>query len=219
MMPLRTVIKRRAIPIATAVMLAQTVFYYRGSAKEVTPAIAPWSQFPHEVGNWKESAEMTMDPAVMNALQPDDYIARAYETSDGRRAVTLFVGYFNSRRDGRAPHSPQWCLPGDGWKSLSSKVIDVALQPSGSFPANEYLIEKGLSKELVFYWYHQAGRAVATEVLAQVYSIPDLILHGRTDVALVRIIVPEAQRDMTEARAAATDFAQAIYPLIRQHIK
>lgn len=218
-MSIRSLIKTRAFPIAAFILLAQTVFYYRGSAKESTPAIAPWGQFPSEVGKWKQSAEMVMEPEVMNALQPDDYIARAYQTADGRRAVTLFVGYFNSRRDGRAPHSPQWCLPGAGWKSMSSKIIDLPLEPSGSFPANEYLIEKGLSKELVFYWYHQGGRAVANEVAAQIYSIPDLILHGRTDVALIRIMVPEAQRDMAEARAAGIDFAQKIYPLIRQHIK
>jgi EpsI family protein len=214
----RSLFKRRAMPIAIAVLLLQTVFYYNGSAKETTPSIAPWRAFPREISTWKETAELTLESEVLETLQPDDYLARAYAPANGGLPLTLFIGYFNSRRDGRAPHSPQWCLPGAGWKSVYSKVIDVPLPNSGKFSANEYLIEKDLSRELVYYWYHQGGRTVASEVVAQIYSIPDLILHGRTDVALVRIIVPVPGNDTNIARAEGIDFAQAVYPLIREHI-
>lgn len=219
MIAIRPMIKRNAIGIATGILLLQTVIYYSGSAKETIPSIAPWSQFPRQVSTWRESSETVLDSEVLGTLQPDDYLARVYVPANGSQAISLFVGYFNSRRDGRAPHSPQWCLPGAGWKSVSSKVVSVRLPPTPeSFPANEYLIEKGMSKEFVLYWYHQGGRTVANELVAQIYSMPELIFHSRTDTALVRIIVPVSGNDIAAARAAGTSFAQAIYPLIRKHI-
>ena len=211
--------KRHATAIAAVILLAQTAFYYSGSAKETIPSIAPWSQFPGEIENWKASSDMALEQEVLSALQPDDYLARTYVSSTDPHAISFFVGYFNSRRDGRAPHSPQWCLPGAGWKSLSVETVYVPIpQMRSSVPINEYLIEKGMNKELVLYWYHQGGRTVANEVVAQVYSLPDLIFHSRTDTALVRIIVPVSGNDIAGARASGINFVQAAFPLIRKHI-
>lgn len=219
MIAIGSMIKRYALGIATAILLVQTAFYYSGSAKETIPAVAPWNQFPGEVQNWKSEADMVLDQTVLSALQPDDYLARTYLSSSDSHPVSLFVGYFNSRRDGRAPHSPQWCLPGAGWKSLSVKIISIPIPHTPELlPANEYLIEKGISKELVLYWYHQGTRTVANELVAQFYSLPDLIFHSRTDTALVRIIVPVLDNDIDGAKATGVRFAQAVYPLIRKHI-
>jgi EpsI family protein len=215
----RSIITDRAAFIVTAVLLGQAVVYYSGSAKEVVPAIAPWNQFPEQVPGWNGVHDLSIDRDVLNSLKPDDYLVRTYVSSAGKEPASLFIAYFNSRRNGRAPHSPQWCLPGAGWKSLSSRVVAIPL-PDGkkTLPANEYLIEKGRESELVIYWYHQGTRTVANEVIAQLYSLPDLVLHGRTDTALVRIIVPVAEGDIAAAKATAVSFAQTVYPLIRQRI-
>jgi EpsI family protein len=219
MIAIGSFIKRHATAIAVTILVGQTAFYYRGSAKEVIPAVAPWNQFPARVQEWTANADLQLEQSVLEALQPDDYLARNYVSSSDPRVINLFIGYFNSRRNGRAPHSPQWCLPGAGWKSLSSNVVSIPIpNETKPLPANEYLIEKGINKELVVYWYHQGGRTVASDLLAQFYSLPDLIFHGRTDTALVRVIVPVLENDLTNARAAGTGFAQAVYPLIRKHI-
>jgi EpsI family protein len=216
---LRSIIVDRAAFVATAVLLLQAVVYYSGSAKEAVPSIAPWAQFPEEMTGWKGSHDLSIDRDVLNALKPDDYLVRTYISSSGKQPAGLFIAYFNSRRNGRAPHSPQWCLPGAGWKSISSRVIAIPLSDgSQTLPANEYLIEKGRESEFVIYWYHQGTRTVANEVMAQLYSLPDLILHGRTDTALVRIIIPVAEGDIAAAKATAIGFAQTVYPLIRQRI-
>src|SRR5207237_976132 len=100
-----------------------------------------------------------------------------------------------------------------------SKVVSIPIpNGAGALPANEYLIEKGKISKLVFYWYHQGNRTVASDVVAQLYSLPDLIFHGRTDTALVRVIVPVEGNDLGAARAVGVHFVQAIYPLIRKHI-
>ena len=212
-------IKRHATVVASVVLISQTLFYYCSSASEKIPAIAPWSQFPAEIQSWKAGVDFPIGEATLAVLQPDDYLARNYAAEGDPHLINLFVGYFNSRRNGRAPHSPEWCLPGAGWKSVSSKVVSIPIpNDTRVVPANEYLIEKGKIRKVVYYWYHQGSRTVASDVVAQLYSLPDLIFHGRTDTALVRVIVPVEGDDLSATRAVGFHFVQAIYPLIRKHI-
>jgi EpsI family protein len=210
-------LKRHSITVAATILLCQAVFYYGGSAKEVVPAIAPWRQFPDQIGEWRSAGDLPIQQAVLMALQPDDYLARNYVDPGDPHVVNLFVGYYNSRRDGRAPHSPQWCLPGSGWTSVSSKVTTIPVEGEPDLSATEYLIKKGSDRELVLYWYHQGANTVPSDVLAQFYSLPDLLLHRRTDTALVRVIVSEG-KDPATARTVALRFVRSVYPLIRKHI-
>jgi EpsI family protein len=210
--------KNKTVAIAIVVLLAQAGAYYTLSAKEVIPQIAPWSEFPARVGDWHALYDMPMDDAVISELQPDDYLNRNYVSRSGR-VLNLFVGYFSSRRDGRAPHSPEWCLPGAGWKSLSTRVVQIGVDGGGRIPANEYVVEKNGQRCVVVYWYHQGQKPIASELGAQLYAIPDMVLHGRTDTSLVRIIAPSPTEDVTDARDTGFAFARDAYPLIREHIR
>jgi EpsI family protein len=208
----------RTISIAIVVLLAQAGAYYTISAKEVVPRISPWNEFPSRLGEWRIMKDLPVDDSVLAELQPDDYLNRNY-ISPLRRPLNLFVGYFSSRRDGRAPHSPEWCLPGAGWKSLSTRVVRIDLPDGGSIPANEYVVEKSGQHNLVIYWYHQGRKPIASELGAQLYAIPDMMLHGRTDTSLVRIITPAIDENVAEARNAGFEFAREAYPQIRDHIR
>ena len=208
----------KAVAIAAVVLLAQAGAYYTVSAKEAIPEITPWSEFPSRIGNWRALTDMAMDDAVIAELQPDDYLNRNYASRSGR-VLNLFIGYFSSRRDGRAPHSPEWCLPGAGWKSLSTRVVQIEDAGGGEIPANEYVVEKSGQRYVVVYWYHQGQKAIASELGAQLYAIPDMVLHGRTDTSLVRIITPSSGDDVADAREAGFAFAREAYPLIREHIR
>jgi EpsI family protein len=208
----------RTVAIAVVVLLAQAGAYYTVSAKEVIPQITPWNEFPLQIGNWRALNDTAMDDAVMAELQPDDYLNRNYGSRSGQ-VLNLFIGYFSSRRDGRAPHSPEWCLPGAGWKSLSTRVVQIDVAGGSQIPANEYVVEKSGQRYVVVYWYHQGQKAIASEWGAQLYAIPDMVLHGRTDTSLVRIITPSAGEDVTDARETGFAFARESYPLIREHIR
>jgi EpsI family protein len=208
----------KAIATAILVLLGQAGAYYTVSAKEIIPRIVPWSEFPSQVGEWRAMNDMAMDDAVIAELQPDDYLNRNYVSRSGR-VLNLFVGYFSSRRDGRAPHSPEWCLPGAGWQSLSTRVVQIDLPEGSRIPANEYVVEKAGQRVVVVYWYHQGQKPIASELGAQLYAIPDMMLHGRTDTSLVRIITPTAADDVSSARETGFSFAREAYPLIRDHIR
>jgi EpsI family protein len=212
-------LKDKSMALASLILVAQALFYYSSSAKEVIPAVPAWSRFPSVAGAWTTVNEFPLDQEVLDKLQPDDYLNRNYSAANGQQLVNLFIGYFNTRRNGRAPHSPQWCLPGAGWKSVYSKRVSIPLAAGTSqLPANEYLVEKGANQQLVLYWYHQGTRTVANEVVAQIYSLPDLVLHLRTDTALVRIIVPVQGNDRQAAIGTAVEFAKTVYPLVLKQI-
>ena len=210
--------KRSHIYILLAILTCQVVVYYKFSMKEVVPSFHPWSEFPRQVGNWTERQELTEDEASLAVLQPDDYIDRNYFAPGGGE-INLFIAYFKTQRTGHAPHSPQACLPGAGWEPVSSSVIPIPVPASGmTINANQYIVRKAGEQMAVFYWYQTARRTMADQYKYQLYAVPELLIHGRTDVALVRVITPMSGDDLAPAKAAATDFIQDAFPAVRMHI-
>lgn len=210
--------KNSRVILVIGLLTLQAGIYYTISAKEFIPDIGPWSRFPSVVNDWNAVADAPLDQDALAELKPDDYLNRDYMSGKGR-VLNLFVGYFNSRRNGRAPHSPEWCLPGAGWKTVSTRVVSIDRGSGKSLPANEYIVEKGDERQVVVYWYHQGERVLSSEVLAQFYAMPDMLLHGRTDTSLVRVIAPVAGNQIEGARDLAFDFARDVFPLIQKQIK
>ena len=61
---------------------------------------------------------------VLKVLGVDDYLSRAYYKPDGA-AVGLYMGFYNSQRQGDTIHSPLNCLPAAGWEPLSKSSIMI----------------------------------------------------------------------------------------------
>lgn len=213
-------LKRHAVLAASIVLLTQAGVYFSLSHTEVIPNTPPWSSFPREIDEWRVISESYIDPEIVSRLQPDDYINRMYVSDPASNvAVNLFVAYFQTQRRGLAPHSPKACLPGAGWNPVSAEVVamPVGMEP-GAIPVNQFMVEKHGSELVVLYWYQQGKRSFANEQKAQLYALPEMLLHGRTDIAMVRIIVPVGRTGKQEALRVAYDFAKRIYPLIRRQI-
>ena len=117
---------------------------------------------------------------------------RSYGNSRGQ-VIGLYVGYFESQRDGKQNHSPRQCLPGAGWSIAESRTIPLRMatrsdQPE--VPINLYLMQKGDRKDLYLWWYQSRGRIYANEYLNKLYMILDSVTMNRTDGALVRVNMP-----------------------------
>ena len=76
---------------------------------------------------------------------------------------------------------------------------------------NEYLIQRGLDRQLVFYWYQGRGRVVASEYSSKFWMVADAISRNRTDGALVRVITP-IQGNEGEARDRLENFTRLVFP-------
>lgn len=188
-----------------------------------TPRVAvdrdPFLLFPRDLGPWSGGASEPLAPEVAAVLGADDYINTTYAAAGDPGYVNLFVAYYQKQTEGSGIHSPQVCLPVGGWEVFSIDPTPVSLPGTvyGDFMVNRAVIQKGLSKQLVYYWFEQRGRRMTNDYLAKVVVVWDSLTRGRTDGALVRIITPISPEE-TEAEAEARMrrfMAEALLPLPR----
>ena len=165
----------------------------------------PLKNFPLELGTWHGS-DVPLDAEILKVAAVDDYLNRVYRAPDGR-VLGLYVGYYKSQQTGDAIHSPKNCLPGSGWQPVTAGRLDISLSNGAVAPVNLYIIEKGLDRQVVLYWYQSHGRIIASEYWAKYYMVRDALRLNRTDSALVRIIIP-FQSDSQAAQERALAFAQ-----------
>ncbi len=197
-----------------------TVVIAHASQSEPTPIRASLALFPTTVGDWHSVQQPPFDERTLAVLGVDDYLTRAYFRS-ARSGVGLYIGYYRSQRQGDTIHSPLNCLPGSGWEPLSKSTLPIAVggstseAPEGRIFVNRYVVQKGLDRELVLYWYQSHGRVVASEYLSKFYLIADAVRLNRTDAALVRVIarVPSNVEDgEAHAEREAVQFVKALFP-------
>ncbi len=204
--------------ILTAVLVAQTGLYLTFTKAEKVPAPRPLAQFPDQVGLWTKFQEGVVDAETQAVLRADDTLTRFYGSSAGGAGANLFVAAFRSQRTGAVPHSPKNCLPGAGWSWLVNDRVTVPI-PGRPEPieVNRYIIQRGDSKSLVLYWYQSRDRAVASEMMAKLYTMLDAVRDNRTDTALVRVVIPLGTEEGNDkAQKAAEDFVRAFYaPLLK----
>ena len=132
-----------------------------------------------------------------------EYLMRAYRPEGlAATAFTLYVGYYESQTQGKTIHSPKNCLPGAGWEALTSSRAAVQT-PEGPVMVNRYLLKREGEQALVLYWYQGRGRVEASEYRVKWDLLRDSALRGRSDEALVRVIVPVRGSEEDAFRLAA----------------
>ncbi len=127
-----------------------------------------------------------------------NYIVHTFELPDSR-LLNIYVGYYDEQRQGKTIHSPRNCLPGNGWEPISRKVIEVPSERFGSVGINRYELVREQERAIVFYWYQGRGRVASNEYLVKYQLLRDAALRGRTEEALVRIVVPVIGDDVDTA--------------------
>ncbi len=166
-------------------------------------------ELPRTLGDWKlKGGEIRFDPQVETVLGTTDYTMREYSSPDGRIA-NIYVGYYASQRSGATYHSPQNCLPGAGWVLKDPQDVEIAMPGGRSFQANRYIIENGVYREVMIYWYQGRGRFEASEYRDKINTVWDSVIRRRSDGAIVRIMT-SAGSDEPEALKAATELASGL---------
>jgi EpsI family protein len=201
--------------VLAAALIVATGIYARGAnGPEHVPPRTPLADVPKTLGAW-HGYDAAMNDDVLAQLGVDDYISRNYVAGDGM-PISIYAGYYASQRQGDTIHSPQNCLPGAGWQPVFS---DRATIEAGeiSFPVNRFVIQKGMDRQAVLYWYQGRGRMVANEFANKGWLMLDAARLRRTDGGLVRLITPI---DSTKEAAFATlaSFSAALAPYLGAHM-
>ena len=150
--------------------------------------------------------DVTISPDEQRVAGMDSYLMRYYVRPDSTLAFSLYVGYYEAQSQGRTIHSPKNCLPGAGWEPVSAGTATIVAE-GDSLTVNRYLLENQGRRVVVYYWYQGRGRVAWNEYAVKWELLRDKATLGRSEEALVRLVIPalgsEATADSIAAAAAA----------------
>jgi EpsI family protein len=155
------------------------------------------------------ATDLVVKPEEKRVAGFDDYMVRAYQRDSLDPGFSVYVGFWGIQKQGKSTHSPKNCLPGGGWEPVSAGTRQLAIAGT-TIPVNRYLISNKGAYSLVYYWYMGRGRAESSEYRVKWDLLRDAALFGRTDEALVRIIVPYDGRGDERTVAARTAVADSL---------
>lgn len=201
--------------IAALLLLGAIVYTSFLSTVQAVAPLKPLDSFPQSIGEFRAAGDQQFDHEVLAALGVDHYIMREYRDGSGY-PLWLYVGYYESQAEGQMIHSPKHCMPGSGWNSLKSFVIDIESPHGKKIGISQMFLQKGLDKQLAHYWYQGRGRVVADEYVDRGYMVLDSLTKRRTDEALIRITGPGNDYEADVAKQLA--FAKALLPVLDQYL-
>lgn len=149
-------------------------------------------------------SQIEVDTNSQRVAGMDEYVNRVY-LRDSLQVFSLYVGYYTYQTQGKSIHSPRNCLPGAGWEPVESATLPIGAAPgSGSRDMNKYVLANNGNYAAVYYWYQGRGRIESNEYTVKVNLIRDAAVFGRTEEALVRLVVPlRTQTDRTQEHIRA----------------
>jgi exosortase D (VPLPA-CTERM-specific) len=180
----------------------------------IYPERLRFADFPMEIGDWRGTPAF-LDFQIERVLGADDYVMADYRPSDPIESVGLLIAYYRAQNEGNGVHSPEVCLPAGGWEV--SRWEQKAVKQDGNFEnlnVNRAIIQKGVSRQLVYYWYQQRGRSITNDYLFKTYTVLDSIINGRSDGALVRVITPIEGADIAAAERRLGAFLTVALPTL-----
>ncbi len=214
-------------PVIVAVVMLMSAWGSLQVLSHGEPVLAKkrFAEFPLTIAERWQGKEFGLEQNILDVLKLSDYMMRGYVLQpggtgqrEGKSApVWLYVGFYQSQRTGSTYHSPQNCLPGAGWQFVEAEQVAVPIQGAGFLTINKVLIQKGLDKQVILYWYQDRGRVIASEYVAKGYLIWDAMTKNRTDGALVRISVPVTST-ADQAYQQAVAFFQDIWPVLQDYM-
>ncbi|MEP6763187.1 MAG: exosortase C-terminal domain/associated protein EpsI [Gemmatimonadaceae bacterium] len=205
--------------LPAGVLLVGVMFISGIREQYVMKSTQPMSAIPTTFDGQK-GRDIAIDTAEQRVAGMSDFSLRQFNP-DTAHSFSIYVGYYDRQIQGKTIHSPKNCLPGAGWQILSNDR--VAIPSVTGAQANRVLLTLNNSRALVYYWYQGRGRIEANEYRVKWDLLRDAALRGRTEEALVRIVVnlpPHRGNDADAALAEADSLVKRISaPLVESVYK
>ena len=84
---------------------------------------------------------------------------------------------------------------------------------------NRAIVQNGLNKQLVYYWFKQRGRDIANEYLMKWYLLTDSLSKKRTDGSLVRLTTPIMPNEKeADAERRLNSFLSTVNPMLDDYV-
>ncbi len=208
----------RLLTVAVAGGLVSALVMLPSDAGE-RPIRSQFAQFPIVLDDWR-GLPNRLDPRVEAVIQPDDYVDMTYHSAQWDAPVHLFSSYYHDQTDGSALHSPEVCLPANGWEVIEfgTRQLDMVETGFGRFEANRAEIIKGTQRQLVYYWFEQRGARVTNDFVAKIDMLVDGVVRDRRDGALVRFVTPVRDGDIAAAEERVRALMRSVLPRLPDYI-
>ncbi|MBM1222517.1 VPLPA-CTERM-specific exosortase XrtD [Ponticoccus sp. SC2-23] len=209
------------VVVATALTAAVSAAFLLAPSPD-RPEIArdTFLVFPRQIADWN-GIVLPLEPEVEEVLGATDYIHATYAAPGEAASVNFFSAWYEKQTEGSGIHSPEVCLPVGGWEvfSLDPATITIPDTVYGTFPVNRAVIQKGLNRQLVYYWFEQRGKRMTNDYAAKASVVYDSLTMGRTDGALVRFVTPILEgEEEADADARMQRFMADLLPRLPQYI-
>jgi len=190
---------QRFLPAGVLALGCLLIFGVR--EQEKVPPRAPMSTIQLSAPDHR-TKDIVIDSAEQRVAGMSDYVMRVFQRDSTDPGFSVYVGYYDYQIQGKSIHSPKNCLPGAGWEAMESGVRPVSVGGQ-TYPMNRYLLGKEGAQALVYYWYQGRGRVEASEYTVKWNLLRDAARYGRTEEALVRIVVPVDMREVAKGQGKA----------------
>jgi len=198
-------------------ILTMVFLNYLSHTEDIRPN-KPFSTFPKQIGQWT-GEEYHFEEKIYKILGVDDYVLGDYRTSDGRQ-INLYIGFYQSQREGELIHSPKNCMPGAGWNIVHTSIEEITIPGTNpdKIKTIKLMLQKGAQKQIVLYWFQSRGRIIASEYMQKIYLVVDSIIRHRTDGSFVRLVTSVENGDEDKALNTLKDFAVQLMPILNEYI-
>lgn len=190
-------------------LFAATFFLLKDvSGVHRTSIIKPLALFPANLGEWKKVSLRKSGEEVIKILGVDDYIQYNYVNQAGQR-VNFYAAFYEAVGNGKGYHSPKNCIPGGGWGIEEINTVEIT--PNGyesPVTISEMIIRNRNEYQVVYYWFQNRGRIIASEYWEKIFLVTDAILKKRRDGTFVRLMAYAEEGDIETARKRLTAFAK-----------
>lgn len=173
--------------VSSLIMGVSFAFLLGSIDQSPVPSHLSLRAFPDELSGWS-GTPVPMSKKEQEILNADDFASILFTKNATESSIFFFSAFYQHQTPEKNIHSPKNCLPGSGWAMIDTRVISVPLENGGKpQKINQVVIQKGLSKQVVLYWYQERGRIFPNEYWGRFYLVKDALTLHRTDGALVRI--------------------------------
>ena len=170
--------------------------------------------FPMSFAGWR-GIPGRLDLTIERVLAASDYLVADYSrAADSGSPINFLVAYYRSQGNGSGIHSPEVCIPGSGWEvsKWAAEDVSIAGVTGGSIHLNRAIVQKGASRQLVYYWFEQQGQRFSNDYAAKAFAVYGSILRGRSDGALVRAVTAIDSRGPEAADERLRHFIAEVVP-------
>ena len=207
--------KRYCIVISILVFLSIITIWL--SSKEPSQNNALYArELPIKVDGWNGS-DFEVDEKTLQVLETDDVLLREYRKKDVP-SVQLCVVFANNNR--KVSHPPEVCYSGGGWSVEDNQSISFSEKSTEypDFKANKLIIEKGVKKQLVLYWYKCNKRYATNYYQQQVNIVKSQIITGNSTSGMIRISTFIEDNNEKGAMKRLQKFSLSMLPYLTKHL-